>query len=219
MLATTQNETLTESALASLRQDIVTGVFAPMQSLRIALLKERYKMGASPLREALAQLVTQGFVTNETNRGFRVAPMSKEDLEDITLVRQVVETQGLASALEKGGDEWEVGIIAALHRLTLTARHVYDSREKRLLALDEAHWQFHRSLIAGCGSPRLMELQQVYYRQAARYRHVLIDQVVDTDEFVARHDALAKLLLNRQPEGAMQALRHHIGLTPGAIYD
>ncbi len=214
----TEKVTLAEAALANLRQDIVCGFFKPGQSLRIEVLKDRYEMGASPLREALSKLATEGFVVNEANRGFRVSPMSREDLADITLVRQTVEMEAVKRSIEQGGDEWEVGIVAALRRLTLAARKHYDSTAERVVALDMSHWQFHRSIVAGCSSSRLLELQEIYYRQGVRYRQVMLDGMVDTEEFVSRHENLADTVLTRDVATAQQLLRDHIELTVDEIY-
>jgi DNA-binding GntR family transcriptional regulator len=107
-------ETLAQIAIERLIGDIVAGALKPDAKLRIEELKERYDMGASPLREALFRLASLGFVTNSTRRGFRVAPMSRSDLEDITLVRQTIEAAALRRAMVSGSDDWEVGIVAAL---------------------------------------------------------------------------------------------------------
>lgn len=205
--------TLTELALSKLRDDIVGGAYEAGSALRIEMLKERYGMGASPLREALARLVTEGFVTNEANRGFRVAPMSPEDLADITLVRQTVERQALRLAMERGGDEWEVGIVAALRRLTLAANRSYDTAAERFQALDAVHWQFHRAMVAGCGSPRLLELQEIYYRQGIRYRRRVLDMLADDEDFVFQHEELARALFRRDIDAALAAMHEHIDFT------
>lgn len=210
--------TLTELVLERLRDDIVAGAFDAGQNLRIEMLKERYGTGASPLREALARLATEGFVVNETNRGFRVSPMSRDDLEDIALVRKTVESEALALAISNAGDEWEVGIVAALQRLRLAANRRYEVADERMEALESAHWQFHRAIIAGCGSPRLSELQAIFYRQGVRYRRLAFDELFDVTKFVAEHESLAEILISRDIKRAISALRSHIGITAEEIF-
>jgi DNA-binding GntR family transcriptional regulator len=63
-----------------LRADIVRGVFAPDQPLRMEALKARFDSGFSPIREALSRLLAEGLVVLEPNRGFRVSGLSREDL-------------------------------------------------------------------------------------------------------------------------------------------
>src|SRR5262245_1055433 len=74
--AVANGQTLTEQVLDRLRDDIVSGRLAASEKLRVQDLSERYGVGASPLREALSRLTADGLVENESNRGFRVAPMS-----------------------------------------------------------------------------------------------------------------------------------------------
>src|SRR5882757_11147440 len=70
-----------------------------------------------PFREALSRLVGEGLVTFESNKGFRVRGLSKEDLADIAYMRTAVETFATRTAIERGGMEWESGIVGSLHAL------------------------------------------------------------------------------------------------------
>ena len=83
--------TLTDQAYQCLREDIVHGRFQPGEKLRIEHLKRLYDVGATPLREALYSLSSDGFVQVQGQRGFRVADMSLEELRDITDLRVVLE--------------------------------------------------------------------------------------------------------------------------------
>ena len=78
-------KTLVESSYNRLRSDIIAGKLAPGAKLRIEELREDYQIGASPLREALNRLAGEGFVTVEEQRGFKVAPVSLDDLQDLSL--------------------------------------------------------------------------------------------------------------------------------------
>jgi DNA-binding transcriptional regulator YhcF (GntR family) len=73
--------------------DVVCGKLAPGERLRVEHLKDQYAVGAGTLREALSLLVADALVTSEGQRGFRVAPISMEDLEDVTNTRVMLETE------------------------------------------------------------------------------------------------------------------------------
>lgn len=51
-------------------------------------LTNRYKVGLSPIREALHRLLGEGCVQSVGQRGFTVPPLSRQDLEDITALRR-----------------------------------------------------------------------------------------------------------------------------------
>ena len=82
--------TASEMAVRFLMRDLVRGALPPGHKLKLRELTQRYRIGASPMREALAQLASGGFVQLEANKGFRVAPVSLSHLVDITETRQIV---------------------------------------------------------------------------------------------------------------------------------
>lgn len=45
-----------------LKNDIIHGVYQPDEKLRMSLLTSRYELGVGPLREALSQLVANGWL-------------------------------------------------------------------------------------------------------------------------------------------------------------
>src|SRR3546814_20947830 len=61
----------------------------------------------SPLREALARLVGDQLVNSLEQRGSWVAPLSLEELDDISRVRNLLETEALRLSIENGDDAWE----------------------------------------------------------------------------------------------------------------
>lgn len=208
---------MTETASDQLVNDIVAGVFAPDEKLRIDHLKKRYKIGASPLREALARLIALGFVTTESRRGFRVAPMSVEDLRDITVCRQMVEVAALKRAIQFGDQNWEAGIVESLARLTWTANQF---RDGKCFSTDvnNAHYNFHRSLISACRSPRLLLLQETLFNQASRYRHIMMKVLLAGPDFPKSHKRLAKVALDRETSEACSQLSRHLETLEKLVY-
>ena len=71
-----------EAAYRRLRDDIISGMLAPSEKLRIEHLRQRYGMGASALREALSRLVSDGLVECEAQRGYWVSPVSRAEPSD-----------------------------------------------------------------------------------------------------------------------------------------
>lgn len=206
---------LTEFAYRNIRSDIIAGLFPPGVKLQIDELKTRYGLSASPLREALARLISQGFVSVESQRGFRVAAMSPEDLADITIARQVIETAALQRAIERGDDAWEAGILAAYHRLDRYVARLGGRPVENLAEFGELHKAFHVALVAACGSPRLLDEQSRLYDQAERYRHGMMQNflVEQGTGIMDEHKQLMDLVLARQAEDACAMLHHHLSHT------
>lgn len=79
------------SVFTRLREDILAGHLMPGARLRTEMLRSRYGVGGSPLREALMRLEAEGFVQLEFNKGFRVTGVSREHLLDLARTRIEVE--------------------------------------------------------------------------------------------------------------------------------
>lgn len=205
-------ETLADRAEARLRDDIVAGDLAPGDPLRIDALRARYGVGATPLREALSRLVGEGLVTQRGNRGFAVRGLSAEDLDDIAFMRAALDAEGLRASVERGDEDWESGVVAALHKLVRITERTATDRAS-LDAWQAAHDGFHRALVAACGSPRLIEAQDRLALQHARYRRQLMGANIPRDLLIAEHRALADAALTRDAEAADRLARRHMRIT------
>jgi len=215
-MAPEPTETLVERAAHRIRREILTGELPPAARLRVQELARRYAIGATPIREALSRLSIYGLVEAIGNRGFHVPGLSRDDLADITRTRQMVEAEALRRAIERGDDEWEANIAAALHRLRKAAARP-SSREGDE-EFDRAHKGFHRALIAACGSPRLLELHGLLYDQAFRYRLIMMRKVRRTPDFGDEHARLADTVMNRRLPAAGAHLARHLESTLDAVY-
>lgn len=109
--------TLTEQVLAGLRTDILAGRFQPGTKLRVSDLSERFQVSASAVREALNRLSEQGLAESLPHRGFRVTPLSIDDLQDLTRARVLLESMLLRESMRLGDLNWEATVVAALHKL------------------------------------------------------------------------------------------------------
>lgn len=166
--------TLVELAVSNLRRDIITGVFAPASKLRIDELRNSYEIGASPLREALSRLMSDGLVTAQGQRGFRVAPVSKADIRDITDTRKLLEHAVLRQSLTNGDADWEAHVVAAYDRLEKEHETLRRTEGASVDAWEQANYAFHEALVAACESKWLRQFRQVVYDQALRYRRMVV---------------------------------------------
>src|SRR5207244_8678450 len=108
-----------QDLLARLRADIVKNTFEPQAKLKFAELTRRYELGIGTLREALSQLVSEGLVVLEAGKGFRVAPVSRRDLAEVTEHYVGFEKRALSQSIAAGDDEWETRIVASFHSLSI----------------------------------------------------------------------------------------------------
>lgn len=74
-----------------LRAAILAGEFAPGQMLRQEALAKRLGVSRVPLREALQRLESEGQVVLHPHRGFAVASLDAEEIEEIFHLRILIE--------------------------------------------------------------------------------------------------------------------------------
>lgn len=207
-----QPKTLTDKAYAHIRQDIIDGHYPPDSKLRVEHLRKHYDMGATPLREALSRLTADGFVKVEGQRGFKVAGISLEDLEDLTNMRVKLEEMALAKSIENGDDDWEAAIVAAYHRLT---------KAETVTSPDLQEWEnrnrdFHLALIAACSSKWLHRFYTTLYDQHKRYRNLA--RLTPSNRNVhEEHEALYEAAMSRDIKKATAANEIHIRRTAEVI--
>ena len=214
-------KTLADRALALVRSDILAGRLAPEARLKLGELQKRYGLGLSPLREGLMRLAAEGHVVAEGQKGFRVAPVSAEDLADLTRARMEIETLALASAIKHGGAEWEAGIVAAFHLLS-RAPLPRDSAQKDVANEWEArHRAFHLALVAACGSQWIKRMQAQLMDHSERYRRVRLFHSVPRRQLArnvdAEHRAIMDAALPRDATKACRLLREHLKRTADVV--
>lgn len=216
--ADTGATTLAERAADQVRHAILSGAIAPGSKLHIQRLSAQFGLSATPMREGLTRLAsTGGLVQAVGQRGFRVQPMSLSDLQDIQRMRHLVEGEAMRLAVEHGDLQWEQGIVAALHGLKSLGFGSHETLPAGEPLFDRAHRAFHTALLAGCGSPRLLQAHAELHDQIYRYRIVLRlvprrKALTDRD-----HAALARHALARDARAAVEALHAHIDLTTQAL--
>lgn len=88
------------------RDDIVEGRLEPGEKLRVEHLKAHHGVGAGTLREAITRLTSDALVVAEGQRGFRVALIAAEDLEDLTRLRLYIEIEALRQSIRPGDAGW-----------------------------------------------------------------------------------------------------------------
>ena len=164
--------TLSSQLVARLREAIVSGAMPAGAKINLDAARTQFQVSLSPLREALARLIADGLVLFEDNRGYRVAPVSLADFEEIARLRDQLETCALREAMVLGDLAWESEVMRALHLVNRTERDA--ARPETLEAWEAAHRAFHLTLIAGCGMPILLRFCSMLLNLNDRYRRTFL---------------------------------------------
>lgn len=186
-----------------LRTKILKCEFSPGEKLKIESLKVLLDIGASPIREALSLLTSDGLVDRIDQRGFRVALMSKDNFNEILLLRCELDDLALRKSIELGDSQWEENLVILHHRLSRADISDFESWEAM-------HKSFHMALIGECNSPILLGYSNQLYDQNIRYRFLAERSTNYQSRNVSdEHTKLLNATIERNAELASKLLVNH----------
>ncbi len=198
-----------DSALAALRQDILTGQLKPGDQIVQETLAERYGVSRVPLREALKTLESEGQVTYYPNRGYFVAELSVPDLLEVYRLRELLEAEAIIRGVPDLSDT-AVDAIAAIAALVDDAAARQD-----VMAITAANRRFHFAIFDAAALPRLIRLLNQLWDATDAYRALYFDNEVNRTR-VGREHARMVAALRRRDAAALVRLhdehrQHSVG--------
>ena len=187
-----------------IRSNIIEGVLPPGTQLNEVELAGAFGVSRGPVREALQRLIQEGLLRSELHRGVFVPVMTPEDVDDIYLVREAMET-------------------AAVRRIAGTSRAVssYKTLDKVVRAMETAEkaddWNtvanrdldFHTALVAAADSPRLVRMFTTVISETRLCLGVLSAAYDARGDLVEEHRRISDLIRDNDAEGAVAVLKKH----------
>jgi DNA-binding GntR family transcriptional regulator len=207
-LGTVERRSTTDQVLHELRTAILGGRIKPTEQLPEVALAQAFGTGRSAIREAIRQLVQEGLVVTEINRGARVRAVSISDLIDVYRARTAIEVAAVRALLEQP-DGFDV---APLQSAQQRIRDVCpaDGSEAPSRELIAADMDFHRVMVSLAGSPRLSRAHE----PLAAESQMLLNwhPVYPVSDYVTDHQKLLQAIVDRDP-AAGDVVREHLVLS------
>ncbi|MEU6883279.1 GntR family transcriptional regulator [Streptomyces sp. NPDC046712] len=184
-----QRHSVRGQILQALRTALVGGELVPGEVYSAPVLAERFGVSATPVREAMQQLATEGAVEVVPNRGFRVTERTARELAELAEVRALI----------------EIPVMLRLARTIPAARWaelrpLAEATSAAAARGDRAHYAeadraFHRAVLSLAGNEQLLAVADDLHRRsqwplvsAPATRHG--ELVADAAEHTALLDAL-----------------------------
>lgn len=106
-LATPANDSrlLRDKVYDQLRSDMITCRMAPGTEIREGDLAMRFGLSKSPVRDALMRLEREGLVITLPRQGYRVAPISVVDVQDMFHLRDALEQACMERIVRRASDD------------------------------------------------------------------------------------------------------------------
>jgi DNA-binding GntR family transcriptional regulator len=202
-------DSLREQVRRALEAALVSGELQPGEIYSAPALAERFGVSATPVREAMLDLVKDGFIEVVRNKGFRVLEMSEDDLDQISQIRLLLEVPSTASAAAVLTPEKFEVLARLADEITGAA-----SRGDIIRYLD-ADRRFHVELTSSLGNPRLTELVDRFRRQTRLFG---LDDLARSGRLNAsaqEHHELLLALRAGDIDATTRLMNAHIGHTRG----
>lgn len=148
---------------ATLREAILSGVLRPGARLAEEELASRFKVSRTPVREAILRLEVERLAERRSRRGLVVATISPEEILDLYVVRQAVDSHAAylaaqhASPLER-------------QRLERTHERMVQSLDRgELVELAQLNLQFHEAIGQAAHSRLLLQYMVDVHHRVRRF--------------------------------------------------
>lgn len=193
---------LSEQVASHIREAIMVGEMRSSSFIRVEHLASRLGVSATPVREALMILQSEGTVRWEPRRGFRVIPVARDDVRDLFAVQAFIAGE-LAARSARILPGSEVDRLRAVQRELETAARAGDATR-----VDQLNHEIHRTINKAPTAHRLTSMltMTVHYVPLGYFGRV--EGWADASSH--DHDAIFDALAQRDPEAARAAMSEHV---------
>jgi DNA-binding GntR family transcriptional regulator len=195
--------TFTSIVTERLRASIVNGTLAPGSQLSEVELANNYGVSRGPVREALQRLIQEGLLHSEPHRGVFIPVLTDEDVADIYLAREALESAALR-------------VVIATSKTAEASRTLGRYVSEMEAAEAKGDWEtvgnadldFHVALVAASGSQRLQRMFSTVISETRLCLGVLTAADARED-LVAEHRRIRDLIQAGDTEAALAVLKKH----------
>lgn len=195
----------------SIREDILGGRYQQNTELKEAAIGAELGVSRTPVREALRQLELEGLVKIIPNRGAYVNMITSKDVQDIYVIRAMLE--GLCARWATGEITQEQ-LDGMEETLCLTEYHTKKENYEKLYELDSL---FHEQLYSASGSRILNHVLSDFHDYVKRVRKVTIASQSRSVKSTEEHRAIFEAIREKDADRAEELAKQHVKRTIESI--
>jgi DNA-binding GntR family transcriptional regulator len=204
-------KTRTQIIFETLREEIMLGALMPGEELRQDEIAARFQVSRIPVREALRMLAMENLVEIRPHHKAVVRKYSRAEIEDIFLIRSLLESKAAAMACPHVGPA-ELGTLKRL----LDEMEGLD-RPADLVRYLQANRAFHMAIYRLAGSPILENLIGHFIDQSSRFIHIYLKATETFAKAHAEHLEIYRACEARDAAVLERLTRDHIRQTLGVL--
>ncbi|NLY42644.1 MAG: GntR family transcriptional regulator [Clostridiaceae bacterium] len=199
-----ENYSLRAKVFRALEEDILNGKLQPGDSLIETKLSDELGVSRTPIREAIRQLELEGLVKAVPNKGAVVLGVSAQDIQDIYVIRMMIEGLAARWAAEKINDD---EIEQLKETVELSEFYTNKNDMQRLQELDS---KFHELIYEACKSKPLRQVLTMFHHHIKRARGASFATPGRAKKTLEEHKAILKAIIDRDGERAEKLTYEHI---------
>ncbi|MGO0576207.1 GntR family transcriptional regulator [Ornithinimicrobium panacihumi] len=199
---------LRELVAEALRALLISGQMRPGEIYSAPSLAAEFGVSATPVREAMLDLVTEGLVEVVRNKGFRVTQLSDAELDAMAELRVLIEPPIMGLVAEGCVGDTAV----AVEGLRPLADEIALAAEREdLVSYIEADTEFHLRFLAIHGNDEVVKVVRRLRRRSRLYGLTALLGTGVIRRQVAEHTEMVERALARDRLGMEKLVAQHIG--------
>ena len=201
-----ERQNISGDVAEQIRDMIVNGDLPAESRINEVHLSQQLGVSRTPLREALAALVSEGALENRPRKGNFVRPLTREEFESIYAIRPLLDIEALRlSGIPETRD---------LERLVDLNEKLHKAKSAKLRIARDDEW--HLLLIQNCGNQVLIDLIQQFILRTRRYEIAYLRDSNNAGTAYEEHRAIIRALQSGDLEGASEGLKKNLtsGIRP-----
>lgn len=195
---------LPKEIVTRLRQEIVSGHWAPGERVTEQLLSERFGVSRTPLREALKVVAAEGLLELLPNRGAIIVEPTLEEAVEKVQVLGALESLAFQLACTAAADE-ELKELEQIHAKMMQAHE--KGQAKRYFELNDT---FHRAVVIAAHNRTLADLHGIAFRHVKQARLISEFRSIVHDSSSDEHQTIIDALMRRDGDAAKKAIEKHM---------
>jgi DNA-binding GntR family transcriptional regulator len=199
-----------DTIYSALRRRLMTGHYAPGSQLKETEIAAEFDLSRTPVRAALSQLVAQGLLVAEPNRGVFVAEWTERDLQEVFSLRRLLESNAAGLAAQRRTGE-QLQHIRALQALMVEAAR--GEGPEATAKVQSTNNAFHRAILRASASPRLIGICDSLVDTPMIIGSFYLYDRSELDRSLQQHDEIVRAIALMDFEYAVSAMSLHLKST------
>lgn len=199
-----KRKTAKEKVYNQLKSSILTRVIDHKKMFTETMLSESLQTSRTPIREAIADLISEGLIVHIPRMGYKVREVTEKEMDQIIFLRKSIEIHGVIT-LAKNITESE---IKQLYKIVSEQEEVIQNNDNiYFIELDQL---FHNQMLEFADLHFLAQIFSELYNLARLMSHEALIKKGRNEDVVVEHRKIVDALKSGNPIKASESMENHL---------